>query len=528
MLKEIKLENLGDDLEGGTVSELTIKIGDEIKKDSQILELETDKAVLPIPASQSGTIKAIHVKEGDQLKIGSLLYTLEVSAMLKEKTTSKKAVASVANETLTLPDLGEGIEGGIVASIEVSLGDQVSEEQALFELETDKASVGVPAKKSGVITEILIKENQEIKVGEPIFVLQFTPSSSTPLDEKTEEKSLKSSLAVTSSTVSSTENVSSPKNKGISQVMINTTNVTIAAGPATRKLARELGVDLKNVKGTARGGRIVLEDVKLYVKSTLSGKTPKQTFATKEMIDFSSFGKVEKIPLSNLRKRIAENLSFCWQNIPHVHQFQEIDVTQIVDFQKEKKLEFKEKGSTISVTSFVIEAMAMVLKEEAFGFGRFNASYDESKEEIIFKKYVNIGVAVDTPEGLIVPVLKKVDGMSIFNIGKNLKELAKKTRQRKVHPSDLKGSSMTLSNLGGIGGTFFTPIINWPEVAILGIGRNTIKPYFINGKWESKSILPTVLAYDHRIIDGADGARFIVKLTEILENPDFNRLGLPS
>ncbi len=520
MLEEIKLENLGDGLEGGIVSELFIKIGDKIKKDSQILELETDKAVLPIPASQSGAIKTIHVKEGDQLKIGSLLYTLEVSAMLKEKTSSEKTVISVKNETLILPDLGEGIEGGIVSSIEVSLGDQVSEEQSLFELETDKASVVVPSKKAGVITEILIKENQEIKVGEPIFVLQFTPSTSlgTLLSEESEE-ALKSPPP-------SIESAPLPQNKGISQVMVNTTNVTIAAGPATRKLARELGVDLKNVKGTARGGRIVLEDVKQYVKSTLSGKTPKQTFATKEMIDFSSFGKVEKIPLSNLRKKIAKNLSFCWQNIPHVHQFQDIDVTKIVDFQKEKKLEFKEKGSMISVTSFVIEAMAMVLKEEAFA--RFNASYDEGEEEIIFKKYVNIGVAVDTPEGLIVPVLKKVDEMNVFNIGKNLKELAKKTRERKVHPADLKGSSMTLSNLGGIGGTFFTPIINWPEVAILGIGRNTIKPYFINGKWESKSILPTVLAYDHRVIDGADGARFIVKLTEILENPDFNRLGLPS
>jgi pyruvate dehydrogenase E2 component (dihydrolipoamide acetyltransferase) len=237
--------------------------------------------------------------------------------------------------------------------------------------------------------------------------------------------------------------------------------------------------------------------------------------------DFEKFGPVRREKMSNLRGIISDRMSMCWNRIPHVFQFNEVDLTSLGEVQARYKDDFKAKGSSVSPTNFIIKAMAICLKE----FPQFNASLDEESGEIIYKDYVNIGVAVDTPTGLIVPVLKNVDQLSIFQIGKDLKDLAKKTRDRKVTQEDLSGGGMTLSNLGGIGGTHFTPIVNWPEVAILGVGRGEVKPKYINGEVVPRNCTQMTLSYDHRVIDGADGARFMVRLTEILENIERTLLG---
>ncbi|MBL8992677.1 MAG: 2-oxo acid dehydrogenase subunit E2, partial [Spirochaetia bacterium] len=388
-------------------------------------------------------------------------------------------------------------------------GASVKAGDTLFELETDKAVVPVPADFTGTVKKLLVKEGATVKVGTAILSFEGTiGSSGAP----------KAASPSTPTQTPPPAKAPAPKSAtGVPPVaFVSSTGKLVAAGPATRKLARELGVDLGKVPGSARGGRVNVEDVKRYVKSVMQGgaQAGGGARAPLNLPDFSVFGRTRREPLTKLRKIIASRLSDSWNRIPHVHQFQDVDVTDLVELQKKHGEAFKEKGSALSVTLFMIKGLAEALKTHP----SFNASLDEANNELIYKEYFNIGVAVDTPEGLIVPVLKNVDKMSIFDIGFQLKEIAKKARERKVMPADLMGASITLSNLGGIGGTHFTPIVNPPEVAILGAGRNQTKPVWVKDAFVPRSILPICLAYDHRVIDGADGARFTVFLTQYLEN----------
>ena len=521
MAVDIRLPDLGEGITSGTVINIIVGPGETVGPEDAILELETDKAVLPVPAGVSGVITSFSVSEGDEIKPGEVIAVLAADASKDKpqssndgdssnKSSSKvdEAVSQSKGGELIefkLPDLGEGIAGGTVAVVLVSPGDKVKIEEAIVELETDKAVVPVPAPVDGVIKEIKVKEGGEVKIGQVVFTMEA---------EQT-ENSLSAPPQMPEEPPVSKEVTSTPT----SDMVISSNDVP--AGPAARKLARELGVQLGQINGSARGGRITLEDIKAFVKAKMSGPVGGRTFSgLSPLPDFSSFGDIRKEKITKLRSIISDRMSANWANIPHVHQFQDVDVTQIIALQKKYAAQFKTEGSALSVTQFLIKGLALALKE----FPIFNASFDHINKEIIYKQYFNIGVAVDTPTGLIVPVLKKANEMSIFDIGKNLKELAKKTRDRKILPQDLQGASITLSNLGGIGGTHFNPIINHPEVAILGAGRSSIKPTYINGEIVPRTILPMCLAIDHRVIDGDDGARFIMFLTHYLENVEYHMM----
>ena len=441
-------------------------------------------------------------------------------------------------EKIVLPEIGDGISSGVVISIQKEANEKIEEGDILAEIETDKAAFPVNSHLSGVIKKVLIKEGQEVGVGDVLAEIEISSTlqkEPTPTLEKVEAvrpKKDKDSLVQ-----KKVENL--PLARPVKPVIrenvpssaphqeIVKDKFKVHAGPATRKLARELGVDLSLVTGTERGSRIGIEDLKKFVKERMSGKSvPADPAGTggshKELPDFTAFGKVEVKKASHLRSTIANHIQHSYFSIPHVHQFDEVDLASISRYQREFKDDFKNKGSTLSVTVFIIKALSIALNK----FPVFNSSYDHKRNTIHYKKYFNIGVAVDTSSGLIVPVIKNVDQLNFFDIGRRLMELAKETRDRKVKLEDLRGASMTLSNLGGIGGTYFNPIINWPEVAILGVGRSFTKPIYENGEWSSKQILPIVLAYDHRVIDGADGARFISYLKSVLEKPEKFLIGL--
>jgi pyruvate dehydrogenase E2 component (dihydrolipoamide acetyltransferase) len=547
-MSDILLPDLGEGVVGGVVTSISVKVGDVVKANDPLIEIETDKAVLPVPAPEEGVILKILVAEGDKISVGQAIASLEGGAKVAEPVnsevkmapsepstgkpaTSPDASAPAGGSTdVVLPDLGEGVAGGTVTAIPAKIGSELSVGDALLEIETDKAVLPVPAPCGGKLLKVTVSEGDKITVGQVIARMSIPGGSVVP-DPASEagDLSLEAPPKVESQ-------VSAPKVSPNREPVLKASKATsspgagIAAGPATRKLARELGVDLAVVQGSKRGGRIAVEDVKAHVKALKLGSRTKPSSGTggglaspdwPRLPDFSKFGGVRREKMSNIRSIISGRMSMSWNRVPHVFQFNEVDLTYLTDVQKRFKDDFKAKGSSVSPTNFIIKAMAICLKE----FPQFNASLDEESGEIIYKDYVNIGVAVDTPTGLIVPVLKGVDQMSIFDIGKNLKELAQRTRERKVTQEELSGGSMTLSNLGGIGGSHFTPIVNWPEVAILGVGRSETKPKWIDGEFKPRECTQLTLSYDHRVIDGADGARFMVRLSQILENIERTLLG---
>jgi pyruvate dehydrogenase E2 component (dihydrolipoamide acetyltransferase) len=544
-MSDILLPDLGEGVEGGIVTSIPVKAGDAVTANDPIIEIETDKAVLPVPAPEDGVIGKVLVAEGDKIVVGQAIASFEGGAASPapvqseeqevpavEPTPVAEAVAPNGGSTdVVLPDLGEGVAGGTVTSIASSEGTDLAEGDPIIEIETDKAVLPVPAPSPGKLLSVVVKEGDKIEVGQVIAKMTIVISAGStdpaleagdpPVPSASEEVSAPQADPKPDLPPSREPIVSAPKS-------LSSPSAGIAAGPATRKLAREMGIDLSVVKGSKRGGRIAVEDVKAHVKTLKLGKrtTPggggsAMSADWPSLPDFSKFGSVRREKMSNIRSIISDRMSMCWNRIPHVFQFNEVDMTYLANVQKKYKAEFKEKGSSVSPTNFIIKAMAICLEE----FPQFNASLDEQTGEVIFKDYVNIGVAVDTPTGLIVPVLKNVDEMTIFDIGKNLKDLAKRTRERKVTQNELSGGSMTLSNLGGIGGSHFTPIVNWPEVAILGVGRSETKPKWIDGEFVPRECTQLTLSYDHRVIDGADGARFMVRLSQILENIERTLLG---
>ena len=525
---EISLPNLGEGIESGIVASIIAKEGDILQKDDTLLELETDKAVLPVPASIENGIRIdkINVQEGDEIKPGHILaigvsHLHENDTKNKEIEIKKNSNNKLMNESevnFSLPDLGEGIESGIVASVIVKEGDEVTKEDTILELETDKAILPVPANYNGIITSIKFQEGDEIKVGDIVFTIKQinnTSAKKTPVVSEIKGSSLENKEQFNDV---ETNNINSKFNSPTSGEIVLSSTI-ISAGPGTRKLARELGVDLGQVNGTGKRNRITLDDVKLFTKSIISGgKNSSITSANLDLPDFSRFGEIKREKITHLRKVISSNISKYWTQIPHVHQFHEFDVTEITEIQKKHASIFKEEGSALSVTQFLIKSIVLCLKE----FPLFNTSFDTQKEEIIYKNYYHVGVAVDTPSGLIVPVLRDVNKKSIFQIGKELKDIAKRARERKVKPNELQGGCITLSNLGGIGGQHFTPIINHPEVAIIGASRSETKPIWNGSAFVPRTILPICVAYDHRVIDGADGARFTMKLKNYMENVSYS------
>jgi pyruvate dehydrogenase E2 component (dihydrolipoamide acetyltransferase) len=419
---------------------------------------------------------------------------------------------------LKLPHLGEGADSGTVVNLFVKEGDQIAKDQPILELENEKAVATIPATAAGTVARVYVKAGDKISVGAKLLTLSengAAPAAAKPAAEAPKPKA--KAAAPEPEPEEEDETPSEPS------ADVEASNAAVAASPTIRKLARDLGIDLARVRGSARGGRVTMEDVRAYIQrlqklaaqpKSAAGAAPAKPAA--ESIDFSKWGSVTKKPLSPLRQVIARRMTENWNAIPHVTQFDNADITGLLALRKKYLEAYDKKGARLTVTSFVLKAVADTLKKHPF----FNSSLDEATQEIVLKDYVHIGIAVDTEAGLIVPVLRDADKKDLVQLSKDLEELAGKARERKVSGEDLKGGSFTISNQGGIGGAHFTPIVNKPEVAILGLGKGALKPVVRDGKIEPRTMLPIGLSYDHRVIDGGGAARFIVDLVKAIENFD--------
>ncbi|HXI85464.1 MAG TPA: 2-oxo acid dehydrogenase subunit E2 [Verrucomicrobiae bacterium] len=418
---------------------------------------------------------------------------------------------------IKLPRLGEGAESGTVVSIFVKPGDQVKEGQTILELENEKAVAPIPASASGRVAKLYVKEGDKISAGQSILALADEGAGA-----KTTDAPREGTRPTTPAAVVAQPRRPAPESPGTAVLGEPVADGAVAASPTVRKLAQELGIDLTRVRGSERGGRISVEDLRGYIQQlqqlAAGPKTAPSVAApaakpTAEKIDFAKWGPVSRQPVTSLRKIIAQRMHESWTSVPRVTQFDEADITGIVALRKKYVTKYEKKGASLTLTPFLMKAVVEVLKR----YPTFNSSLDEASEEIVFKKYYHIGIAVDTEQGLLVPVIRDVDKKSLLQLSKELAELAEKARQRTVAADDLKGGTFTISNQGGIGGSFFTPIVNKPEVAILGVGRGVLKPVVRGAKIEKRMLLPLGLSYDHRVIDGGTAARFTVEVVQALE-----------
>lgn len=424
---------------------------------------------------------------------------------------------------IKLPALGENVEGGDVVDVKVAAGVVVQVGQPLLEIEAEKSTVDVPSPMTGHITQVLVRKGDRVHTGQPVFLIdvspaQAAPSPSPPAAPLPEVKVVPPAappppeVKVTPPAPPPPPPVVEPPPVVVpAAAAAAPTEKTIPAGPATRRLARDLGVDLALVKGSASGGRVSEGDVKNYVRQLTAGAVGRPGgMHIPPLPNFEQWGAVERQPLDTVRRLTAEQMTLSWSLVPHVTQHDLADITEIESFRRQH-----DKGPKLTVTAFALKAVAIVLKL----FPRFNSSLDVANGQLILKHYYHIGVAVDTDRGLLVPVVRDVDKKSVYDLAQELADLADKARKRKIAIEDMKGGTFTISNLGGIGGTGFSPIVNYPEVAILGLARARLQPVERGGQFVPRLLLPVSLSYDHRVIDGADAARFTRRIAEMLENP---------
>jgi pyruvate dehydrogenase E2 component (dihydrolipoamide acetyltransferase) len=545
MATEFKLPELGENVETGIVVKILVSKGDEIQKDQPIMELETEKALLEVPADTAGVIKEIRVKEGDEIKVGQTILVLDGKVeekkekrqepreekedksdekeKKKEPPEEKKAEQPEAKKPekksegdrveFKLPELGENVESGVIAKLLVSAGDEIKKDQAIMELETEKALLEVPAEAAGVIKEIRVKEGDEVKVGQTILVLE-TSADGGKEEKKKEEREEKKEVKEAPK-----EKPAEEDRKSVTPAKPAERKEIAPAAPSTRRFAREIGIDINTVPGSGPGGRISIDDVKAFAKQLNQQKAAPAAaltgIAAEPLPDFTKWGEVERKPMSKIRQATAKHLSFAWATIPHVTQFDKADITELEKLRKQYGKKVEAAGGKLTVTSILLKIISAALKV----FPQFNASIDMAKNEIVYKKYYHIGVAVDTEHGLLVPVIRNVDRKNIIELSVELTQVAEKARNRKLSLEDMQGGNFSISNLGGIGGTAFTPVVNAPEVAILGISRGQMEPIYLNGNFEPRLMLPLSLSYDHRLIDGADAARFLRWVAEAIEQP---------
>ncbi|MEZ8965871.1 pyruvate dehydrogenase complex dihydrolipoyllysine-residue acetyltransferase [Vibrio breoganii] len=530
-LKEVHVPDIGgDEVE---VTEIMVSVGDTVEEEQSLLTVEGDKASMEVPAPFSGTVKEIKVAEGDSVTTGSLIMVFELSgapagasapvaAPAAAAPTPAAPVASAIQE-VNVPDIGgDEVE---VTEIMVSVGDRVEEEQSLITVEGDKASMEVPAPFAGTVKEIKITEGDSVTTGSLIMVFETVgggaaaPAAAAPAPVAAPVAAPAASAAAPAA--------QAPATKGDFQE----NHEYAHASPVVRRLAREFGVNLSKVKGTGRKNRILKDDVQNFVKDALkrlesgagaSGKGDGSALGLLPWpkVDFSKFGDTEVQKLSKIKKISGANLHRNWVMIPHVTQWDNADITELEKFRKEQNAFEAKKDSGIKITPlvFILKAVAKALEE----FPSFNSSLSEDGASIILKKYVNVGIAVDTPNGLVVPVFKDVNKKGIYELSAELAAISKKARSGKLTAADMQGGCFTISSLGGIGGTAFTPIVNAPEVGILGVSKSEMKPVWNGSEFTPRLMLPLSLSYDHRVIDGAEGARFITFLNQCLS--DIRRL----
>ncbi|EIJ2831749.1 pyruvate dehydrogenase complex dihydrolipoyllysine-residue acetyltransferase [Vibrio parahaemolyticus] len=525
-LKEVHVPDIGgDEVE---VTEIMVAIGDSIEEEQSLITVEGDKASMEVPAPFAGTLKEIKVAAGDKVSTGSLIMVFETAgsgapaAPAAVEAPAAAAPAASAAKEVNVPDIGgDEVE---VTEIMVAVGDTVEEEQSLITVEGDKASMEVPAPFAGTVKEIKIAAGDKVSTGSLIMVFEVAGAAPAPA----------AAPAQAAAPAAATPKAEAPAAAAPATTGDFKENDEYAhASPVVRRLAREFGVNLSKVKGSGRKSRILKEDVQNYVKEALkrlesgaaaSGKGDGAALGLLPWpkVDFSKFGETEVQPLSRIKKISGANLHRNWVMIPHVTQWDNADITALEAFRKEQNAieAKKDTGMKITPLVFIMKAAAKALE----AFPAFNSSLSEDGESLILKKYVNIGIAVDTPNGLVVPVFKDVNKKGIYELSEELMAVSKKARAGKLTAADMQGGCFTISSLGGIGGTAFTPIVNAPEVGILGVSKSEMKPVWNGKEFEPRLQLPLSLSYDHRVIDGAEGARFITYLNSCLS--DIRRLVL--
>ena len=526
---EVNVPDIGSD--EVNVTEIMVKVGDSVEVDQSIINVEGDKASMEVPAPIAGVVKEILINVGDKVSTGKLIMKFEtassapVAASALAQTAAPVAATTSAIKDVNVPDIG-GDEVN-VTEIMVAVGDTVSEDQSLITVEGDKASMEVPAPFGGVVKEILVKSGDKVSTGS--LIMRFEVAGAAPA------VAVSAPAPQVASPAPAAQPAQSGNVSGLSQEQVVASAGYAHATPVIRRLAREFGVNLDKVKGTGRKGRIVKEDIEAYVKTAVkayeSGATTQAAgngvangaglgLLPWPKVDFSKFGEVEEVELSRINKISGANLHRNWVMIPHVTHFDKADITDLEAFRKEQNaLAEKQKlGVKITPVVFIMKAVAKALE----AYPRFNSSITEDAQRLILKKYINIGVAVDTPNGLVVPVFKNVNKKGIIELSRELMEVSKKAREGKLTASDMQGGCFTISSLGGIGTTHFAPIVNAPEVAILGVSKSSMEPVWNGKEFAPRLILPMSLSFDHRVIDGADGARFISYIGAVLA--DLRRL----
>ncbi len=537
MATEFKLPEVSEGVESVDVAEILVAVGDTIEAGAVICEVETDKAVAEIECPHAGTITEILVTEGASIAVGQPLIMIEAGSAaaapppvatepptVAETPTATPAPAPAAAEVASgkpetiefkLPEVSEGVEKVDVAEVLVAVGDTIEKDAVVCEVETDKAVAEINCPHAGTIKAIHIAAGDSVGVGAPLVSIETvvgaaaTPATSAaPAPVQPAAASSKPATAPASTKPAANKTPASSNGRP-----------PAPAGPKVRMMARKLGVDLYQVSGSARGGRIVIEDIESFVRGRISSAAPGGggaslgIAAAAPLPDFSKFGPVEKQPLNKIFRSAASNLSTAWVTIPHVTQHNLADITELETARK-RYVKDNPKSPKITMTAIMIKAVVGALR----AYPKVNSSIDMESGELVLKKYYNIGVAVDTPNGLVVPVIRNCDQKNVLQVASELTELALKARDRKLKMEDMSGASFTITNLGGIGGTYFTPIVNPPEVAILGMSRGQKTLQLEDGQVVERLMLPLSMSYDHRAINGADAARFIVKLSGSLTN----------
>ena len=505
-----------------------MKVGDKVEAEQSLITVEGDKASMEVPAPFAGVVKEIKVQVGSKVSTGTLIMVFEVAgaapaaASAPAASAAPAATGGVSAKDVQVPDIGgDEVE---VTEVLVKVGDKIEAEQSLITVEGDKASMEVPAPFAGTVKEIKVQVGSKVSTGSLIMV--FEVAGAAPAAASAPAPAAAAPVPAVAAAKPAAK-PAAPAASGSNEFAEN--DAYIHATPVIRRLAREFGVNLAKVKGTGRKGRILKEDVQAYVKDAVkrveSGAVAASGGSLPGLlpwpkVDFSKFGDIEEVELGRIQKISGANLHRNWVMIPHVTQFDETDITDVEAFRKQQNVEAEKKKLDVKITPlvFILKAVAKALEE----MPRFNSSLSEDGQKLTLKKYINIGVAVDTPNGLVVPVFRDVNKKGIVELSRELAEISKKARAGKLTASDMQGGCFTISSLGGIGGTAFTPIVNAPEVAILGVSKSSMKPVWNGKEFAPRLMLPLSLSYDHRVIDGADGARFISFINDAMS--DIRRL----
>ena len=530
------------------VIELNLTPGDSVELEDSLLVLESDKATMDVPSPHTGTLVKYLVADGATVKIGDPIAEIETSAEASGETESEpetvkeevaepvaeveeavaeEAPAAASEQLIVVPDIGSDDEIDVI-EIAVAVGDRVEEGDTLIVLESDKATMDVPSSHAGTVIKILATEGDKLRTGGQVAILQVSGAPVAAAEVATKvvapqiAETAAAKPAVTSAAQPSTNTARAKVTATPASVAEDTEASSVYAGPSVRMLARELGVSLDKVSGTGPRGRIQKDDVNGYVKNALSNSSGDSSqlaasgsgIPAVPAVDFSQFGEIESVKLSKIQKLTANNMQRNWLNVPHVTQFDDADITELEDFRKSLKAEGEKRGIRVTPVAFLIKAIATSLQANP----EFNRSLAGDGEHYIQKHFINVGMAVDTPRGLVVPVIKNADEKGIWEISEDIMSLAGLARDGKLKPSDMQGGCFTLSSLGAIGGTGFTPIVNSPEVGILGVSKSQIKPQWNGSEFVPRLMLPLCLSYDHRVINGGDAGRFMTHLVKLLSD----------